>query len=273
MEYEGKGGVLVNMVDITRAKEMEQIAMNREKMSSLGQVATGIAHEIRNPLSGINIHLSALEKLLENGGGPAARMEREEKEILEHIRSASERIESIVKKVLDFARPSPPQLEFADLNRAIEDAVDFLGTTFRKSRITLDRSGIASLPMCYADSSLILQVVMNLITNAVQAMEGTQGQRVIGVSSAVKDGKIVICVSDSGPGVPPALREKIFDPFYTTRKGGYGIGLSFSHRVISDHGGTLKAEASRWGGAEFRIELPLQEAESPAGTPLPGIQR
>jgi PAS domain S-box-containing protein len=271
MEYEGKGAVLVNMVDITRAKEMEQIAMTREKMSSLGHVATGIAHEIRNPLSGINIHLSALEKLREDAGGPAPWRGQEEKEILEQIRSASERIESIVKKVLDFARPSPPRLEFADLNRAIEDAVGFSRTTFRKSRITLDRSGITALPMSYADSSLILQVVMNLIANAAQAMEGTQGQRIIGVSSAVEGGKIVICVSDSGPGVPPALREKIFDPFYTTRKEGYGIGLSFSHRVVSDHGGSLKVDTSGWGGAEFRIELPLREVENPAGAPIPGI--
>ena len=259
MEYEGKGAVLVNMVDITRAKEMEQIAMTREKMSSLGHVATGIAHEIRNPLSGINIHLSALEKLLEDGvGSPPSRREEEVKEILEQIQSASERIESIVKKVLDFARPSPPLLEIANLNRTIEDAVDFLRTTFRKSGITLDRSGITALPMSCADSSLILQVVMNLITNAVQAMEGTKRPKFLGLSSAVQGGRIVICVSDSGPGIPPALREKIFDPFYTTRKEGYGIGLSFSHRVISDHGGTLTVDVSRWGGAEFRIELPLE---------------
>jgi signal transduction histidine kinase len=264
MEYEGKGAVVVNMVDITRAKEMEQIAMTREKMSSLGHVATGIAHEIRNPLSGINIHLSALEKLLEDSDSPASWRGEEVKEILEQIQSASERIESIVKKVLDFARPSPPRLEIADLNRAIEDAVDFSRTTFRKSGITLDRSGITALPMSYADSSLIVQVVMNLIANAVQAMEGTRGPRIIGLSSAVQDGRIVICVSDSGPGIPSAMREKIFDPFYTTRKEGYGIGLSFSHRVISDHGGGLKVDTSRWGGAEFRIELPL-EPEKEAG--------
>jgi signal transduction histidine kinase len=243
---------------------MEQIAMTREKMSSLGHVATGIAHEIRNPLSGINIHLSALEKLLEDGGGsPASPREGELKEILEQIQSASERIESIVKRVLDFARPNPPRLEIADLNRAIEDAVDFSQTSFRKSGITLDRTGITALPRAYADFSLILQVVMNLITNAFQAMEGTQGPKIIGLSSAVEGGRIVIRVSDSGPGIPPAMREKIFDPFYTTRKEGYGIGLSFSHRVVSDHGGTLKVDTSRWGGAEFRIELPFRETESP----------
>jgi C4-dicarboxylate-specific signal transduction histidine kinase len=125
--------------------------------------------------------------------------------------------------------------------------------------------------MCAADRSLITQVMMNLITNAAQAMEETPGPRVIGVSSAARDGRIVICVSDSGPGVPPALREKVFNPFYTTRKEGYGIGLSFSHRVISDHGGTLKVDTSRWGGAEFRIELPLREGENPAGAAIPGI--
>jgi signal transduction histidine kinase len=84
------------------------------------------------------------------------------------------------------------------------------------------------------------------------------------VSSAVREGRILIRVSDSGPGIPPAIRERIFDPFYTTRKDGYGIGLSFSRKVIEDHGGTLTADASEWGGAEFRIELPLLARESPA---------
>jgi signal transduction histidine kinase len=103
---------------------------------------------------------------------------------------------------------------------------------------------------------------MNLITNAVQAMEGSEGQKLLEVSSALRGGRIVIRVSDSGPGIPASLRGRIFDPFYTTRKDGYGIGLSFSRKVVEEHGGTLTADTSTWGGAEFRIEIPFRERES-----------
>ena len=95
---------------------------------------------------------------------------------------------------------------------------------------------------------MIEQVLVNLITNACQAMEGIEGTKHLEIASAVQDGRIVLRVSDSGPGVPPSLREKIFDPFFTTRKDGSGIGLSFSHRIVADHGGTLRVDTSRWGG-------------------------
>jgi signal transduction histidine kinase len=159
---------------------------------------------------------------------------------------------------MDFVRPSAMRTGPSDINLAIGNAIDFTAVTLRKRGITLDRSHLESLPTCNADHPLITQVVMNLIANAAQAMEDAQGPRIMEVSSGVQDRRIIICVSDSGPGVPPAMRDKIFDPFYTTRKDGYGIGLSFSRRVISDHGGTLKVDTSRWGGAEFRIEIPVE---------------
>jgi len=251
-------------VDITRLKEMEHQFLVREKMASLGHVAAGIAHEIRNPLSGINIHLSALEKTIEDDGGLGAEARAQAEGIVAQIKSASERIESVIRKVMDFSRTRAPRLGRVDINAAIEEAIDFSTTFLRKRGITLDRSGLSAVPRCPADSSLITQVVMNLITNAAQALESAPGSKVIELSSGVQDGRIFICVSDSGPGIPPAIREKIFDPFYTTRQDGYGIGLSFSRRVIAEHEGVLTAGAGRLGGAEFRIELPLKERDNPA---------
>ena len=265
VEYGGKKAVLVSMSDITRLKEMEYQFLVREKMASLGHVAAGIAHEIRNPLSGINIHLSALERALEEADGLDGENREQAAGILRQIQGASRRIEIVIKKVMDFVRPTAVPAGPADINQAIENAIDFTAVAIRKRGITLDRSGLESLPKCTADRSLLLQVIINLITNAAEAMEETQGAKVIGVSSTVRDGRVVIRVSDSGPGVPPALRSKIFDPFFTTRKNGYGIGLSFSRRVIADHRGLLTVDASRWGGAEFRIDIPLEpdpEAES-----------
>ena len=115
-----------------------------------------------------------------------------------------------------------------------------------------------------ADPRLIEQVLLNLISNAVQAMGSRDGPRRIEIASSTEEGRIVLRVSDSGPGVPTRLRTKIFDPFFTTRKDGYGIGLSFSHRIVSDHGGSLTVGKSCWGGAEFRIELPIEKEASTA---------
>jgi len=106
-------------------------------------------------------------------------------------------------------------------------------------------------------------VVLNLITNAIQALVDIDGPRRVEVSSNVEDGNLVLKVSDTGPGVPLTERERIFDPLYTTRKSGTGIGLAFSHRVISQHGGTLSVGKSPLGGAEFRIDLPLEGEGTP----------
>jgi signal transduction histidine kinase len=105
-------------------------------------------------------------------------------------------------------------------------------------------------------------VLLNLVTNAGEAMEGFEGGKRLGVATAVDEGAVVIRVYDNGPGVPPHVRERIFEPFYTTRRKGYGIGLSFSRRVVENHGGTLTVSESEWGGAEFRVALPVQAGRS-----------
>jgi signal transduction histidine kinase len=127
----------------------------------------------------------------------------------------------------------------------------------RKSGIEVKASFPEGLPLCYVDPQLLEQVVLNLITNAVQAMEGVESGKRIEVSTSLDEDAVAIAIADSGPGVPPHLRQKIFDPFYTTKSGSTGIGLSLSHRIIQDHGGTLSVSASRLGGAEFVIRLPI----------------
>jgi PAS domain S-box-containing protein len=249
-------GIIYCLIDVTRSKELEHLVRVREKMSALGHVSAGIAHEIRNPLSGINIYVSNLEHLF----GHAAGLEPEEKEkaarILGKINSASEKISSVIQKVMEFSKPVPPRMERVQVNVAVEEAVRLSMAEMQKRGVRLEKCLAPDLPPCRADLRLIEQVVLNLINNAAQAMEGIEGLPRIEVISFRDRDRVVVRVSDSGPGIPPEIRSRIFDPFFTTRKEGYGIGLSFSHRVISDHGGLLSAGASRWGGAEFRVEIP-----------------
>jgi signal transduction histidine kinase len=111
---------------------------------------------------------------------------------------------------------------------------------------------------------LIEQVILNLINNAAEAMKNVDGDKKIGVRSSVENNRIIVKISDSGTGVSLDSKEKIFDPFYTTKNGSTGIGLSIVHRIVTDHGGTLGVATSKWGGAEFAIEIPIEEGKGQA---------
>ncbi len=257
-------GTVIVFRDVTEKARVEAAMANALKLESLGVLAGGIAHEIRNPLSSINISISSIERACDASVG----LEPEAKEkvtlILEQMKSAAAKMGLVVQRVMDYSKPFPPRKEDVDLNRIIEEALRLSLSTLRKREIAVHRDLAPNLTMCRVDAQMIEQVLINLITNACQAMEGIEGAKLLEIGSGVQDGRIVLRVSDSGPGVPPPLREKIFDPFFTTRKDGSGIGLSFSHRIVTDHGGALRVDTSRWGGAEFRIELPVAKGGVPA---------
>lgn len=252
-QYRGRPALLVNMTDITPTKEMEHLLRIRDKMSSLGRVAAGIAHEIRNPLSGINIYLNTLEKM-QHQGDPDAKVVK----ILTQLRSASGKIESVIKRVLDFSKPGVPRLVLCDPNQPIREAVSLSQTTLKKSGVRLDVQFDDHLPDCLIDPTRIEEVVLNLITNAAEALKANHGQKYIRIASALQPDGVRLTVSDSGPGIPDALQSLIFDPFYTTKGGNTGIGLSMSQRIVTDHGGRLQVNpVGVDGGAEFFIDLPI----------------
>jgi len=263
-EYGRHVGNVFVFRDVTEKARVEGAMANAQKLESLGVLAGGIAHDIRNPLSSINISISSIERAC----GASTGFEPEAKEkidrILEQMKSAAAKMGLVVQRVLDYSKPFPPRKETVDMNRVIEEAVRLSLSTLRKREITLLKDLDPDLALCRADAQMIEQVLVNLITNACQAMEGTKGAKFLEIASAARDGRIVLRVSDSGPGVPPSLREKVFDPFFTTRKDGSGIGLSFSHRIVTDHGGSLRVDTSRWGGAEFHIDLPAERGGVPA---------
>jgi len=264
IQFRGKTSALVVLDDMTRTKDLEQIVTTREKLSIIGQMAAGIAHEIRNPLSGININVSTLEHVARNLESVSPEERRKIGEIVAQVKAASEKIATVIRRVMDFTKPVPPKLDRVEVNQVVREALEFSSATLRKGGISVGTELSPDLPRCIADPRLLEQVLLNLITNAVQAMENETGRKRLGVATAQENGEVLIRVFDNGPGIPVHLREKIFDPFYTTRKAGHGIGLSFSHRVIENHGGTLTATGSEWGGAEFRISLPLENERATA---------
>jgi PAS domain S-box-containing protein len=256
--HHGKNAILLQMMNITRIREMEHLLTVKQKMSSLGHVAAGIAHEIRNPLTGINSYLFTLEDLCNSKIIEGDRIETV-KQIVRQFQIASDKIEAVVKRVLDFSRPTPPKMVLIDINKCIEDAVSLSATTLRKNVIKIEKSLESDLPKCYGDAHLIEQVLLNLINNAAKAMGKKQSAKRIRIDSYCKNKCLCIQVSDSGPGIPKELADKVFDPFFTTYNDGSGIGLSIAQRIVTDHNGTIEILRSKWGGATLSIELPMEK--------------
>ncbi len=252
IDYLGDRAILTNITDITDSKEIENFLRIQDKMASLGRVTAGIAHEIRNPLSGVYIYLKTLRRIYNNYGDINKVIS-----LIDKIENASAKIESIIKRVMDFSKPGTPNFVETDLNPCIDDVTKLTAVTLRKKGVKFIKNLDPDLPKCWTDPHLIEQVILNLITNAAEAVKEAKGEHIIEVSSSKNKGHIVIKVSDSGPGIPHSHQNKIFDPFYTTKTNNSGIGLSICHRIITDHGGSLKYNPGKLGGADFIIEIPL----------------
>lgn len=257
IDFQGRKTLLVSMMDISRAKELERLVRVQDKMSSLGRVAAGMAHEIRNPLSGINIYLGTLQRMY---GRPGQQARAEE--IFRRLEAASAKIEAVIHRVIDFSKPGQLQTRVGDLGEPVAAALE-LATVF------LERRGIKpevekgeGLPPCRIDPQQIEQVLLNLLTNSAEAMDQLPPEAIrrLRVRTLLAEGMVEIRVDDSGPGIPAGVRERIFDPFYTTKSDGTGIGLNISHRIINDHGGRLEVGQSDLGGARFRVLLPPEVA-------------
>jgi len=250
---------IATVMDTTRIKELEVMVGVEDKMSSLGRVAAGISHEMRNPVSAMNVYLAVMQETLQGFTGQDQNKIQTLNKACRQMQEAANRIDSIVRKVMDFAKPSKPQLVIADLNQSIQKVIELSEVTLRKRNISLSTILDPDLPKCLVDPHLIERVLLNLITNAVQVLKDHDGAGKIEISSQKTNSSIVVRVVDSGPGVSEDIRAKIFDPFYTTAEDGSGIGLSISQRIVSDHRGRIDIGTSKWGGAEFKIQLPSPE--------------
>ncbi len=258
INYQEEDAILLNMMDITQVKEIEHLLAIQQRMSSLGHVAAGIAHEIRNPLTGINSYLYTLEDLCDSEIIEGDQIEMI-KQIVRQFHLASDKIEAVIKRVLDFSRPNPPKMDLIDLNQCIEGTLNFSAVTLRQNDIKLEKSLKPDLPKCYGDSHLIEQVLLNLINNATRAMGKNQKSKRIQIDSFCKKKNLYIQVSDSGPGIPEELKNQVFNPFFTTSPDGTGIGLSIAQRIISDHHGTITILENEYGGSTFRVGLPIEK--------------
>jgi PAS domain S-box-containing protein len=257
ISYQSEEAMVIGLYDLTERKQAEaQISRQQEalqqseKMAALGGLLAGVAHELNNPLSVI-VGQSTL--LMDSGTEPKT-VTRAEK-----IFKAADRCSRIVKSFLALARRKPPERKPVSVNTLVQSALELLGFQIRTGNIDIKLDLLPDLPDITGDADQLTQVVTNLILNATQAMEGWEGPHRLTISSGSSDGKVILSVADSGPGVPPDLRTRVFEPFFTTKsnKGGTGVGLSLCLNIVASHGGHVLIQDTDGGGATFVIELPV----------------
>jgi signal transduction histidine kinase len=221
----------------------------RERLAALGQMAAGLAHEIRNPLGGIQLYASVLAKDLVEAPRQLA--------IVEKIRRGVHMLDSLVNDVLTFANPSEPQRGRVDLDAVIEEVADLVSPRLRQAGVELRVDSSCQGIVLWADARQLQQILLNVLQNGLEAA-GEGGWVSISAGRA-DDGRdeAVITIADSGPGISAELRHRIFNPFFTTRDKGTGLGLAIVHQLVEAHGGSITAGADPAGGAEFTLCLPL----------------
>ncbi len=239
--------------DISNEKLLRQQLIQSEKLSAIGQLISGIAHELNNPLTGV-MGYSQLLQLRKD-------LDDRAKDNLLKINNLALRCQKIVQNLLSFARKQKPERTLCDVNEILEKTVDLRSYELQVNNIEIVQDLDRALPHTIADGHQLQQVFLNLITNAEQAMleAHDRGRLTIRTCADSQSGRLLIEVSDDGPGIPEAHLTRIFDPFFTTKDvgKGTGLGLSLSYGIIKEHGGNIYARSRIGEGSTFVIELPI----------------
>jgi PAS domain S-box-containing protein len=267
-------GTLALFQDLREQKAQEEQWRRRDRLASLGELAAGVAHEIRNPLAGIGTSAQLLKRRMESGDprGQFADL------ILEEVT----RLDRIVESLLKFARPTTPRLSRQSVLPPLEKARALVHEVAVRQKVELRLSQANPVPDIYLDHDQILQVLLNVLMNALQALS-QGGEIVVSVATARKRAAdrsgvgrratdrlrspgevptldvVEIRVRDNGPGIPAAVMAKVFDPFYTTRTQGTGLGLSICQSIVREHGGSISIESTVGQGTIVIVDLPVEK--------------
>lgn len=275
-EKRGGSGVALILHDATEAREKTFAAIENERSQALTLLAASVAHEIGNPLNALNIHLQLLErearklkKLVpeireitgrgrqgSTAGTDTMEIALKVERYLSVAKGEINRLDYIITQFLQAIRPQQPQVQPASLNDVIHETLDLLRPEIDNRGLRVEENLSEKLPRIPIDPAQIKQVLVNLCKNAIQAM--TRGG-VLTLCTEARDDGVCMVVADTGGGIPQDMLNRIFEPFYTTKKKGSGLGLMIVQRIVRDHGGRIQLESNVGKGTTFRIWLPLEE--------------
>jgi len=249
-------GVVISGRDITEVKRLEEQLIQAEKLAAMGQMLAGVAHELNNPLTAI---LGASELVRDRAG-----IDENTKRQLEMTHRQARRAARIVQNLLEFSRPAAPQKKALDLNSVVDRTLQLHEHSLRRNSIQVDFHPSPGLPSTIGDANQLIQVFLNLVGNAEQAIREIRPSGRIQIRLGQRGARIFATVQDDGPGIKPEVLPRIFDPFFTTKRpgGGTGLGLSICMSIVREHGGDMEVESLPAGGAAFTVYLPVSVAES-----------
>ena len=239
-------GAVLLIEDITGRVSLERGARQAEKLAALGTLAAGLAHELNNPIGIISSRAELM--LLEAESTP---LSPDVAEDLRVIHRHAQRVARIAQGLLSFSRHSPGERGRVDLNQVVDETLLLVEKMIVKDGITLRRALAPGLPQIWGDANALQQVVMNLVTNARDAVRGGGEISVATSAAAEPPGGVQLTVRDTGPGIPPEILPKIFDPFFTTKAEGTGLGLSISYGIVREHQGTVDVHSAPGQGTTF----------------------
>jgi two-component system NtrC family sensor kinase len=248
-------GVVFIVRDLTEGKRTEELIRRMDRLTSIGRLSAGVAHEIRNPLASISLNVQMLSKKLA--------LDDAAKNIVSDTLEGIDRIKSLVKGMLDFAKPSTPALKRGSIARVLQNSISLLDSQIRKKRMEVKLDLPEDLPEIVFDEHQIQQVLVNLLLNGLEAMSDGGSIRIkgnIGKDRKQQQRHLALYITDTGGGIPPGNLSKIFDPFFTTKPEGTGLGLSIVHKILDQHHASIDVVSEEHRGTTFILSFPLQPA-------------
>lgn len=254
-------GAAIFFKDLTRVEQLEERERLRDRLAAVGEMAAAIAHEVKNPLAGIEVMAGLLRRKTPDAPDAQA--------VLTDIINEAKMANAIVQEVLEFVRPMRLQFERTEVSNAVQAAVQLADTKARRGGVNVKVDVPAGLPQIQADQHQLTQLFTNLLINAYEAMEG-QGHVAITAGHArlddVAEGRdaVVVEVADTGPGIPEEVADRVFNPFFTTKSQGSGLGLAIVRKIVDAHDGRIDLQTAAGAGTTIRVTLPVA-GEADAG--------
>jgi signal transduction histidine kinase len=256
-------GAVMFFKDLTRVEQIEEQERLRDRLASLGEMAAGIAHELKNPLAGIEVMAGLLRRQVPDS--------KDAQSLLADILSEAKLANAIVVEMLEFVRPVRLQMERTDLSDVLQQAVTMAESKARRGEVKVTMHVERELPEIEGDHHQLSQVFTNLVANAFEALDGT-GHITISASPSTIEADpafvgvlpptpaVMVDVADDGPGVPADVTDKIFNPFFTTKVTGTGLGLAIVRKIVDAHDGRIDVSSAPDTGTRFRVTLPVASA-------------
>ena len=253
-------GTLIQIEDVTDARNQQTLLRRMESLASLTNLAASVAHEIKNPLGAISIHIQLIQKALKKARAGDG-MLPDEKFVEKYLDVVNEEIDRLNRIIVDFlfaVRPIQAKLEPVNPNEIINSLMDFMRPEFEKANVDLKLELLDKPPNLMLDVALFKQVIMNLAQNAVAAMKNGG---LLGINTQIKNDHFIITVADTGEGMDEQTCSRIFEPYFTTKANGTGLGLTMVYKIIKESAGEIDVRSFPGGGTMFTISLPIPQKE------------